>query len=86
MNLPMKISEITFYIWQFPEMGEPKIIHFNMIFQHTPSILGYHHGHGNPHFIINHYQPSLTNIKTMKPSYIGGIPFMETHKPYINHI
>ena len=29
------------YIWRFPEIGVPQIIHFSGIFHYKPTILGY---------------------------------------------
>ena len=42
-------------LWRFPDMGYPQIIHFSWIFHYKPSILGYPHGHGNPHACIYIY-------------------------------
>ena len=36
-------THIYIYIWRFPEMGVPQIIHFNGIFPYTPFISGFPH-------------------------------------------
>ena len=68
-NLTLK-SYIYIYIWRFPEMGLPQIMHFNRIFHYKPSILGTPI-YGNPHIVIftciNIYQHIILNMNWSKP-------------------
>ena len=49
-------------------MGYPQIIHFSWIFHYKPSILGYPHGHGNPHACIYIYNPQIEKLDTVHRS------------------
>ena len=65
---PCKISSACNILkWVFPKIMAPQIIHFNRVFHHKPSILGYPYFWKDPNQIKS-WQPSQPRQPSTKPS------------------